>query len=135
MGNGKELKETPMKMTTNLALQEALCVFNALRSVGFASEQIFIIVAQVAHKFDGDHCFVELRMPDKIFKIDCGPILCDANGFLTHMQETVNGIQSGRIADAELNAIWVKSIIRRQLPMMLMEMVRRGFPVRNPLAN
>lgn len=125
------------------SFREALCVWQAFRRIGFASDCVFFgkartLVSELPEYQTGQmsarnpfsECFaffVELHFRDKEFKVCAGEIPEEMD-FETEWLAFAKKIQSGEHAEFVKEA-WEKSLISLQMVPLMLALQQKGIPV------
>lgn len=123
-----------IKFPDHLAMREFVAVHEALRRFGFEANNIFCIAAPSGLYGGALHCFVELRAQERVFYTDCGPIGMTVDAFIRCMREVMQSINDGSIPEAELQRVWERSRVFRELLAFMLALEAKGFVIPRRMA-
>lgn len=83
--------------------------WEALRKMGFRSEDLYCRVQPSVQLGGANSCFVTLQTQGKEFNLECGPVGTDPEAFLREYQRIACAIRDGHVAQDVLDRIYIES--------------------------
>lgn len=117
-------------MEQSETLHEAWAAHEALRRLGFAAADIFF---QVGGEWRVGHLvFIVLRAQGKEFRCGVGWVEGAPDSIEARWKAFAADIAAGRVTEAELERLWLKSAARRQAVQLITALSLKGFTFKQP---
>lgn len=108
------------------AMREMLATHDAFRKLGFTPDDIF-----VHYNSDGTVLVAVHGKDDREFAVTCGHVDLSREGFVREWTRVVEAVRSASFPQADLDRMWIESLVYRERVTFVASLVAKGVYVPN----